>query len=172
MSSLDSNRRARSRPSNKQLVITFRQVLPRSVAALCDKACCLMLQALSVDVNGSSCWQTKPQRPLTARADMRRGFTINPRRRLIEAGRWGDTPGPAGYLPHSAGDLATKVGQGKNVELGHRVRDSLCWAGSALTTRGAFISVAPSHSTAAEASKERTVGAPGAGRLPGSQRKT
>ena len=123
-----------------------------------------MLQAQAV--SGSSCWQTKPQRPLTARADMRRGYTINPRRRLIEAGRWGDTPGPAGYSPHSAGDLATKVGHGKDVELGHQVRDSLCWAGSALTTRGAFISGALSHSKTPKASKERTVGAPGAGRLP------
>lgn len=84
-----------------------------------------------------------PQRPLTARADMRRGFTINPRRRLIEMGKFGDTPGPAGYTPHAAGDLAIKVGQGKNAEMGHQVHDSLCWAGSALTSKGASISVTP-----------------------------
>ena len=83
--------------------------------------------------------QVQPQRPLTARADMRRGVTINPRRRLLIP-KWGDTPGPAGYTPRTAGDLAIKVGDGKDSVQGIRVHDALCWAGSSLTTRAAPIS--------------------------------
>ena len=69
--------------------------------------------------------QVQPQRPLTARADMRRGVTINPRRRLLIP-KWGDTPGPAGYTPRTAGDLAIKVGDGKDSVQGIRVHDALC----------------------------------------------
>ena len=44
-----------------------------------------------------------------------------------------------GYSPHSAGDLAIKIGKGKDAA-GHQVRDALCWAGSSLTGKAAPLS--------------------------------
>ena len=88
----------------------------------------------------TSLFDTKPSRPLTARTDMRRGFTMSPRR-LNGPGAPPpptDTPGPEIFA--RAGDIGVKVGSGKNSGIGVEVHDAQCWAGSALTRAAAPIS--------------------------------
>jgi hypothetical protein len=58
-------------------------------------------------------------------------------RRLAAQNKPSETPGPAGYLPHASGDIAIKVGAGKNAGQGVQVHDALCWAGSSFTTKAA-----------------------------------
>lgn len=79
-------------------------------------------------------------RPLSARVDMRRGFSLGAKipRAMHRSGD--DTPGPAGYeLEFAPGAIGNYIGKGKN-PYSREAGDALCWAGSWVTTKAAPIS--------------------------------
>lgn len=89
-------------------------------------------------------------RPLSARADMRRGFTLGPKIPRAMHKSSDDTPGPAGYdLNFTPGSIGNMIGEGKN-PYSREVHDALCWAGSWVTTRAAPISPKKTYGSRAE----------------------
>ena len=96
---------------------------------------CAQLRPKSARKSESTSLFSKPQRPITARSDMRRGFTFTPRR--LAPSESASNPGPAAYLPSRPGTIGLKVGQGKDTDPGKVVHDALCWAGSSFTSPAA-----------------------------------